>query len=355
MTHINNNITSAEGELVNDDRTCRQCDYPLKGLPKSGKCPECGTPIPRKRGRLPSGDNLTDAPAKYLRKLSFSLGLLAISAVLIGLGLSMVRMSSSWQGPAMFLLASGMWIGSVFLVTVKRPLQDATVRDRTLDDGKWLSIVRMTQFVWVVAAVLAILQYAAIQQSWKALGFLYVSHVVFVIISFVSSVPVLAYLTSLAEWAGDHGLASRLRGSAWGIVVGGVVGGVCIAVAPLMGVIKGFVWIVGAILFVVFLLSVAVAFISVVQIAGTAMQAIATNAAAEARNIRVAQRKEQEMKETIDRQQAAVAPVSVDKVPSANLDASDAYIKNDPTYQIGGHRIETSGSEETYELEPDDE
>lgn len=354
MTHINNNLTSVEGELVTDDRTCRQCDYPLRGLPKNGKCPECGTPIPRKRGRLPSGDNLTDAPAKYLRKLSFSLGLLAISAVLIGLGLSMVRMNSSWQGPAIFLLASGMWIGSVFLVTFKRPLQDATVRDRTLDDGKWLSIVRMTQFVWLGAAVLAVLQYAAIQQSWKALGFLHVSHVVFVIMSFVASVPLLAYLTSLAEWAGDHGLASRLRGSSWGIIAGGVVGGGCIAIAPHMGVIKGFVWIVGAVLFVVFLLSVLVAFISVVQIAGTAMQAIATNAAAEARNIRVAQRREEEMKDTIDRQQAAVAAVSVDSVPPAELEESDAFIKNNPTFQIGGHRIETSDSDDTYELEPDD-
>ncbi len=346
--------TPGSGTITGDKR-CRKCDYPLMGLAAGGKCPECGTPIPLGRGRLASGDNLTDAPAKYLRRLTFSLGLLAVSAVLLGIGVVAVRTASSWQGPAMLTLAAGMWIGSVFLVTIRRPLQDTTVRDSTLDDTKWLAIVRYTQFAWLVAAFLGILRFAAAQQSWGIADFLYGSYAFFILAAFALTVPVLSYLAAIAEWAGDEGLAGRLRGSGWGILVGGVGGGLLFVIAPLMGPLGGFFTLIAVLLMVVYFLSLLLAVISIVQVAGLSAQAIATNAAAEARNVRVAERKEREMRELVERQKAALDAPGPDVVDPAKLDPSDAFIENTPQFKAGGHRIESTDSDEIFELEPDDD
>lgn len=344
------------GEVVTDERTCRNCDYALKGLPKGGNCPECGTPIPRRKDtRLPNGDNLTDAPIRYLKQLSFSLAMLALSALLIGFGLFLVRSSSEWTAPAMYTLASLLWIMSVFMVTARRPLQDSTVPDQTLDNRKWLLTVRLTQILWFGSALFAWLHWVAIEQSWANLvGAALTTHVVLVMFSFVASVLVLAYLSAIAEWAGDNSLGGRLRGSGWCVVVGGVIGGGALTVAPIMGSLKGVGYFVAIIFLLMFLVGVAVAFVSVFQIAITATQAISSNIATEARNIRVAERRAREMNETVERQLAASVPVQADGVPAADLDESDSFIENTPTFRIAGHRIEKSDSDDTYNLAPED-
>jgi hypothetical protein len=351
-----NTFNAGFGEVVTDDRTCRKCDYELKGLPSGASCPECGTPIhARKTSRLPSGDNLTDAPIKYLKQLSFSLAMLAMSAILIGLGLTMVRSSSAWTAPAVFSVAALMWILSVWMVTARRPIQDSTVTDKTLDNRLWLLIVRLTQSLWFIASGFAWLHWVATDQAWTNLiGLASVSHVVLVMLSFGASVLVLAYLSSIAEWAGDLSLAGRLRGSGWCVVVGGVIGGLTLTVAPAMGSIKGPVYFVAVLFLLLFLGGVIVAFVSVIQIAGMAVQAISSNIATEARNIRVAERRAREMNETVNRQLEAIPQPSVDQPSAAELDESDAFVQNDPKFRISGHRIEKSESDSTYDLAPED-
>jgi len=339
-------------DVVADDRACRKCDYELRGLPKSGNCPECGTPIPRRKGRLPNGDNLSDAPVRYLRQLSFSLAMLALSAFVIGLGLMMVRSSSGLHAPVVFAIGTLMWIGSVWMVTAPRPMQDSTVPDQSLDNPKWLLTVRFTQWIWFLAALAAGLRWAAIDQSWTGVvSFTQVLHSVLMILSFVTSALVLAYLSSLAEWAGDHSLAGRLRGACWCIVVGGTAGGGLWAIAPATGSVMALSIGLAVLFLLLLLVGVFLAVVSVVQIAGMSAQAITSNIATEARNIRVAERKAQEMKEIVDRQ---IAASPVQQPPVANLAQSDSFLRSDPKFKIAGHRIEQTDPDNTYDLAPDD-
>lgn len=49
-------LSSNQPDPMDDDRACSQCGYSLKGLPRGGSCPECGTTeMPQEPARLPGG------------------------------------------------------------------------------------------------------------------------------------------------------------------------------------------------------------------------------------------------------------------------------------------------------------
>lgn len=61
--------TFDEGDLTGQvltDTPCRQCSYNLRGLPKDGRCPECGTPI----GVSIWGEMLRFSHPRWLRQVS---------------------------------------------------------------------------------------------------------------------------------------------------------------------------------------------------------------------------------------------------------------------------------------------
>lgn len=64
----NDNLT---GQVI-DDRACRKCSYNLRGLPKDGRCPECGTAI----GISICGDQLRFSHPAWIRQVGDGLMLI---------------------------------------------------------------------------------------------------------------------------------------------------------------------------------------------------------------------------------------------------------------------------------------
>lgn len=350
-THQRTNSTRYLGEVLTEDRLCRKCNYSLKGLHAGGLCPECGTPIPAPKKKVLGGDNLSDAPVRYLRKLSMGLGLGSIGMCLIVAGLVYLRGSTAPAGPGLLGLGALLWIGGVAIFAGSRPRSETTLGDAALDHKSWLLGIRLAQIVWLFPVLFAgwrlvIIKSGSTNGLDLALGALNVS----VILAFIATVPVLAHLNALATWAGDESLAARIHTSAWGIAVCGILGPGLVFGSSMLGPVKLPATVIGAILLVLLGLCLIVAVISVLQIASISFLAISSNAAAEARDARIAQKWAQEAKESYERQREAET-----RMPAPSPVAQEPTVIK-PTYRTGGLRIEASDSDdEIYDLAPEDE
>lgn len=350
----------ALGEVIGSDRPCRKCGYSLKGLHAGGVCPECGTGIPGSKPRVLGGDNLSDAPVRYLRRLSLGLGLAAMGLVSIVVGLLYVRGASGAIGPGMLGAGAVLWMGGVWIGGGRRPRQESTLKEPLLDHAQWLLWMRIAQAAWLLPAGFAALRWViASGTSTAGLDFALAGLNVSAVLAFVATVPALAFFNALATWAGDSSLAARLHTSAWGIAICGVAGPVLFFGAELFGPVRLPAMVVGGIMMVLLGGCLVVAVISVVQIASVSFLAISSNAAAEARDARLAQKRAQEAEELVRKQlensveavKAAPGPRPVRPAPPAEPQERSAPT---PTYRTGGHRVEGTGDEgETYDLAPE--
>lgn len=365
------NSTKYLGEVVQADRLCRKCNYSLKGLHAGGLCPECGTPIPGVRPRVLGGDNLSDAPVRYLWKLSFGLALAVVGMIALCLGLLTARSIGQVLGPVHLGIGALLWNAGVWIFASPRPLQESTLGDPALDQRQWLLGLRIAQCVWLLPVIFGLMQYNISQSgSTNGLGFAVGGLYITSIIAFLATVPVLAHLNALATWAGDESLAARIHSAGWGIGVCGILGPGLVFGSPFLGPVRLPASVVGAIFMVLLGGCLVIAVISVVQIASISFLAISSNAAAEARDARVAQKRAREAQERHQRQlEAQAAMPAPPPIPAPTPKARPGPARPDqavdvpldepgpsaPTYRVGGYRIEDKGSSgETYELAPDD-
>ncbi len=348
--HSRTNSTRFLGEVLTEDRLCRRCNYSLKGLHAGGLCPECGTPIPAPKRRVLGGDNLSDAPVRYLRKLSLGLGVASIGMCLLTAGLLYVRSTTAEIGPGLLGLGSMLWIAGVAAFAGARPLSESTLGVAALDHKPWLLGVRLVQIVWLFPALFAIWRLMIVRSgSTNGLDFALGALNLSVILAFLATVPALTHLNALATWAGDSSLAGRLHTSGWGIALCGIAGPGLVYGSQFLGPVRLPATVIGAILSVVLGLCVVVAVISVVQIASISFLAISSNAAAEARDARIAQKRAKEARESYERQLQTDA-----KAPEPAPPQDEPTVLK-PTYRTGGVRIEASeGDDEIYDLAPED-
>ncbi len=203
------------GELVIDPMPCPGCAYDLRGLQYGDPCPECGREI--RRSRAYDDDKLGDAPRGYLATLQ--LGLLCMGFAGLGFMLMGILGMVGGLGVAALLGAGvgGLWILGVLIVLRKRQRSPAAA---PRPGPEW---VRLRQ--WVLATQIAFTVGLLLDSGALLLGAGWLSWIaqVFVIPGQLGWVPLCIYLSFLADWAGDSGLASRFRATGWALAVFGVI------------------------------------------------------------------------------------------------------------------------------------
>ncbi|MHC5005373.1 MAG: hypothetical protein ACYTJ0_19905 [Planctomycetota bacterium] len=65
------------GGTVEDERYCVRCSYDLRGLPVTGNCPECGTPV----ARALQGDLLEYSSPEYLGSLARGITIVLVASI----------------------------------------------------------------------------------------------------------------------------------------------------------------------------------------------------------------------------------------------------------------------------------
>lgn len=350
------------GELVGENRLCQKCNYSLRGLRAGGVCPECGTGIPFPKRRVLGGDNLSDAPVRYLRRLSLGLAMASLGMMGLVLGLLYTRGTTEVTGPGLLAVGAAFWIAGVWIGGCKRPLQESTLGEPLLDHAQWLLGMRCAQLIWLLPVCFATMRWIIVNgTTTNGLDFATAALNVSSVLAFLATVPVLAFLNAMATWAGDESLAARLHTAGWGIGLCGVAGPGLFFGADWLGPVRLPATVFGAIFLVVLGMCLVVAVISVVQIASVSFLAISSNAAAEARDSRMAQKRARELEELTKRQIADAAEVvRTPKVTPPGSIASpgpspEAPSEIRPTYRTGGIRIEDSGDgDEIYDLAPEE-
>ncbi len=218
-------------ETVTDDRACAGCGYSLKGLPVTGRCPECGAEITasagnyaRRRRLVGRGTSLGDAPSGFLVPFGLALAGLGISGpamiVLIPLGLP-VGFNPVFAVVA--ALVAFVWVGSCLVLLRPRPRpKDAAALDRDAPrSGEWRMLrlsVAMTQPMALVLVGVLAHRFANdsplhIAGQWTAVSILV-----------LGLVPLALLLANFADWAGDTPMLARLRTLAWVLGAAPIVG-----------------------------------------------------------------------------------------------------------------------------------
>ena len=315
--------TGLSGGFVSDDRTCVRCGYSLRGLETTGACPECGTAITSAKKSVRHSDNLVDAPLGYIRLIAFGLGLQAASVLAIGI---QFFLPSDWTiGPfnlrgVLFTLATLVWFGASWIVTVKRPRTERIVFDEILDNRHIRNVSRWAQGSAALAAMVAWAAYATGSGILQGLAGLLMLGALYAL------VPMGVYLSSMADWAGETEEGSRLRAATWCIAVLGTLELVIWGVLKLSPPFAMFFAFAGVIFGILVFGGVLVFAWSVLMLAKAAMWAIHNAVQAREREIRLAEKRRRRAMRDAARAHAAEAAMAVGGPPAPESYADDPSV-----------------------------
>lgn len=200
------------------DWPCRKCGYNLKGLQRGSRCPECGFAPPQRASVLSARDNLLYAPLGYLKLLRLGALLMALGVVGAVLQVGLGFFVSEAIVTAMRLLIGAGWLGGVWIFTAPRQVNERTPVNPQQEWKRLRWVNRGTQACWLLGSLVATSAGAA-----GAPGALEIVAGLLGVVALFGLAPLAVQIADIAEWGADTGLASRLRGAAWGVIVFGVI------------------------------------------------------------------------------------------------------------------------------------
>lgn len=213
---------------------CARCNYDLKGLRVGGRCPECGATIAKRRGE----GTLGQAPDSYLAPLALSAwGAFAGYTTLwiAFLGLLIYELAAGLASPWLVVVAvipAAILIAGAWGVTRRRVFGVATVGQDPAREWRWL---RWTVRIGSLMALLAIWSAFFWVRQQTALTPSYQSLVWFWLYFFGVGAGVLAlffYVSLLAAWSEDDGLAGRCRALPWILAASMIPFGLALGYTP---------------------------------------------------------------------------------------------------------------------------
>lgn len=279
------------GEIILDDRACVSCGYSLKGIPASGKCPECGHLVRRSVKSSRFDDSLVNAPLSWLRALSSGAYILAFSGFGALIGYLALAFSPGPPLSALVLMlvvgsAAGWWVG-VWMCTRPRPVTGSTSVSPEREWGRLRLVARITQAGWGVAVMIAVVQ--AVMSPVGMLDQLMTGFVGLAVLGALGGHMALClYLSRLADWANDSGLANHFKSASY-LVLGVIVSNGLMLLAPFLGF---FVVLFSVLMFLVSLAAVVHFYVGLWQFASMTRWAVINNASASARDQRLRERAE---------------------------------------------------------------
>lgn len=205
-------LDQTPGRFIDTDLPCSRCNYNLRGLLNTKRCPECGTPI-----KVPEPARislLSDAPLSDIRRLA--LGLWLSIGCIVALPLTIVFSAGFAQRvgagglntvTSSVTVLSVLWIASVWCMTPTLETPEGE-RHGFTHKSRTRLVARWSQFGWLLAlAMISLLPGIGLASGLAVLAALCIGLGGLVALSLT--------LGRLADWACDEPAGGMLNVTVW--------------------------------------------------------------------------------------------------------------------------------------------
>ena len=210
--------TPNDTRIIENDRECFECGYALRGLKIGGKCPECGTIIPKSTFR---DHPFCMMPPEVIRRLTTG-AIAAAACVLIGGGILWCAflgfIPMTWGKVGMACMAP-FWVVAVFMLTPHVYVPEGVMRGLTRR-SMLRKLARWLQLAILPIAAIAIVRTIDFNLKSEVIELLSMVNIALYVVFAVGLVILALMLERLADWVRDDSAEKLFLYSEWTVPIG---------------------------------------------------------------------------------------------------------------------------------------